>query len=208
MGVVVIRFLGLLLAGLFFLPLQAEPHIKSSATGVTFPKQVSFSHDGKNYDLDITGVATRKKFFVKVYSVASYLQNEAIGKGDILQEIMSDAWAKQLTLKWVHDGDLKRVRDGYLESFKNALADQQFQELQSEINQYLSFFTQDVRKGDVHTLRWLPGGNIEILINDQSVGSIANEKFAHALWSLWFGSKSFVNRKSLLSLTDAKEEAA
>lgn len=205
MEVVVLRFLGLLL-GLFVLPLQAEPHIKSSETGATFPKQVSFNHDGKNYDLDITGVATRKKFFVKVYSVASYLQNEAVSKGDTLREIMSDAWAKQLTLKWVHDGDLKRVRDGYLESFKNALGDQQFQELQPEINQYLSFFAQDVQKGDVHTLRWLPGGFIEILINDQSVGNITNEKFAHALWSLWFGSKSFVNRKSLLSLSDAKGE--
>lgn len=205
MEVAVLKFLSVLLAGLFILPLQAEPHIKSSATGAVFPKQVSYSHDGKTYDLGITGVATRKKFFVKVYSVASYLQNEALNKGDILREIMSDEWAKQLTMKWVHEGDLKRVKDGYLESFQNALGSQ-FSDLQQEIEQYLSFFRQDVQKGDVHTLRWSPGGNIELLINDQEVGNITNPQFAKALWSLWFGNKSFVNRNSLLSLTSSAEE--
>lgn len=191
-----------LLMMLSFFSLYAEPHIKSSATGVTFPKHVSISHDGQNFELDITGVATRKKFFVKVYSVASYLQSEAMEKGDILQQIMSDDWAKQLTMKWVYNADVKRIREGYLESFQNALSPQEFQQLQGNINEYLSFINQDIQKGDEHVLRWLPGGFIEVIINDQPAGSITSQNFAHALWSLWFGEKSFVNRKSLLSLAD------
>ena len=201
-----LRFLNLCLMCVFFFPLYAESQIKSSSTGVLFPKNSSFSQDGKNYDLAITGVATRKKFFVKIYSVASYLQKEAIGSGAILEQIMEDKWAKQLTLKWVHEADLKRVKDGYLESFRNSLGSTQFAGLQQPIDEYLSFFQQDVQKGDEHILKWLPGGNIELLINDHFVGSIKNEAFAKALWSLWFGSKSFVNRDNLLSLTDAKEE--
>jgi hypothetical protein len=71
--------------------------------------------------------------------------------------------------------------------------------LQNEIDRFISFFNGDIQKGDVHILRWLPDGNIEVLVNDKKVGSIKNNEFAHLLWSIWFGPKSVVNRNSLVS---------
>ena len=71
--------------------------------------------------MQATGVATRKKFFVKVYSVASYLQDGANPGGDVVQAIMQDQKAKQLTLKWVHEASPEKVQDGYRESFRNAV---------------------------------------------------------------------------------------
>lgn len=175
--------------------------IRDSSTGSFFPREVTVTYEGKSYTLQATGVATRKKFFVKVYSVAHYLQKDAFPvNGDKFAEILTDGKAKQLTIKWVHKADAKKVQEGYLESFKNSLTAEEFTGLKSKIEQYAHFFAADVQKGDEHILRWFPGGTIEVVINGEKAGSITDPAFAKGLWSLWFGDKSVVDRNQLISL--------
>lgn len=171
--------------------------ITDSSTGVSFPSEVQFTEDGKDYTLDATGVATRKKFFVKVYSVASYIQ-----KGDqkpTLGTIMQGDNAKQLTLTFVRDVSADKARDGYQSSFKDSLSPEEYQKLQGDIDTFLGFINQNISKGDEVILRWTPGGNITMIQNGKTVGDIKSEAFAKALWSLWFGDKSIVNRNDLIS---------
>jgi hypothetical protein len=182
-----------------FLSLGAE-EIRDSSTGVTFPSTVSFTHSGKEYQLECTGVATRRKFFVKVYSVAHYLQKGAANEGDKFAAILQDNVAKQLTLKWVHEASPSQVMEGYRESFKNVLSEAEYNSLSPQIDQYLQFNNQEAHKGDEHILRWLPGGYVEVLINGKKTGSLSNTQFAKGLWSIWLGPKSVVNRDNLVSL--------
>lgn len=185
----------------FFLSLHAEEEITDKASGTKFPQEVSFEHEGKEFHLQATGAATRKKLIVKVYSVAHYLQEgKKFHKSDILQEIMKDANAKQLTIKWLYGVSAEKVQNGYQDSFKKALGSEEYRSLENDINKYVSLFTQDVQKGDEHVLRWLPGGDIEVSINDQAAGTIVDKDFAKGLWSIWFGPHSVVDRNSLISL--------
>lgn len=175
--------------------------ITDSGTGQTFPSQVSFENAGKKYNLNATGTSTRKKFFVKVYGVAHYLQDGAYKSGaDKFQVILSDQFAKQLSLKWVHDADAKRIQEGYHESFQKTLSPQDYNQMLNDINQYVSFFNANFQKGDEHEIRWIPGGIIEVNYNGKKVGSVTNPNFARALWSIWFGEKSVVNRDNLTNL--------
>jgi hypothetical protein len=181
--------------------LHADNEVRDNATGTVFPSEVSFDHDGKQYQLQATGVATRKKFFVKVYAVASYLEKASDNpSGDKFQPFLRDGKAKQLTMKWVHEASVGKVQEGYHESFKKALNDQQLNQLQSQIDTFVRFFNQDVQKGDEHVIRSVPGGYVEVLINGNKVGSVSNPDFANALWSIWFGSNSVVDRNNLVSL--------
>src|ERR1700730_2086906 len=66
----------------------------------TFPSTVSFKYDGQTYSLYKTGESTRKKFLVKVYNVAHYIQDGTKITGETFQSILIDNRAKQLTLKW------------------------------------------------------------------------------------------------------------
>lgn len=183
------------------LSLSAEDKIKDPLTGETFPLVVSFEHEGTQFHLQATGVSTRKKFFVKVYSVASYLQDGAdTTGGDKFDLILQENKAKQLTLKWTHNASAKKVQEGYIESFKNTLSENDYNQLQGDIKKYIQFFNLDVQKGDEHILRWLPGGYIEVLINGHKAGTLTNPIFAKGLWSIWFGAKSVVNRNNLTSL--------
>lgn len=187
------------LAVFFAFNLHAQNEITDKATGESFPASVSFESQGKNYQLDATGVSTRKKLVFKVYSVAHYLQKDAANGKDLLQAIMDDANAKQLTIKWVRDVPAEKVREGYEESFKTAISEPAHAKLQNEIKTYLGFFNQNVKKGDVHVIRWIPGGIIEVQIDGKTVGTIINPEFAKGVWDIWFGAKSVVNRDQLLS---------
>ncbi|HEV8051692.1 MAG TPA: chalcone isomerase family protein [Parachlamydiaceae bacterium] len=180
--------------------LHADSQITDKETGTSFPTEISFNNQGKDYQLEATGVATRKKLFFKVYSVAHYLQKGVASGADKLQAIMSDANAKQLTIKWVRDIEAAKIQEGYVESFKNAVSDQGNSQLQSDIKTYISWYGQDVVKGDEHIIRWIPGGIIEVQMKGKTVGTITNPEFAKGLWSIWFGSKSVVKRDNLISL--------
>lgn len=182
--------------GLF--SLYAED-VSDSATGESFPKEVSFSHDGKDYQLEITGVATRKKLIVKVYSIASYLQKGSAG-ADKFQPFTQDDYAKQLTLKYVHDVNASKVTDAYQESLKNAFSASDYAQQKNDIDKYVQFFNRDVKKGDQQIIRWMPGGYIEVLINGQNAGNLTNKALAKAIWSVWFGDHSVVDRNKLVSL--------
>ncbi|KAF3362910.1 Uncharacterized protein PHSC3_000444 [Chlamydiales bacterium STE3] len=162
-----------------------------------FPPSVTFIQNATTFDLKLTGIAHRKKFFINIYSVASYLDSRA-GSENLLQEIMKDENAKQLIVKWTHDADKKRVVNGYQDSFRQELSQVEYSELQSEIAHYLSF-ARDVKKGDEYIIRWLPGGYIEAIINGQFIGSISNARFAKALWGLWFNHEKPAPQNSLLS---------
>ncbi len=193
----IIRWFGL---AILSLPLLAFADIKDDSTGEVFPSTVTIDKGGQKFTLNATGVATRKKFFVKVYTVAHYIEGSLNPNADIFQQILQDGKAKQLTIKWVHDAPVDKVKTGFQESFQNALSADQLNQLQPDINKYIALYTQDVKSGDQHVLQWLPGGNVAVLINGKQVGTFSNKDFAVALWSLWFGPKSFVNKDKLVSL--------
>jgi len=176
--------------------------IIDSSTAERFPKDVSFTHEGKDYHLQCTGVSTRKKFFVKVYSVASYLQEGAQKEGasDKFQLLLQDNIAKELQLKWVHEAPVAKIQEGYRESFKQIFSAEQYAEMQSQIEDYLKFFDHDIQKGDQQVIRWLPGGYIEVIINGATIGHLTSKEFAQGLWSIWFGPKSVVDRNQLTML--------
>lgn len=165
------------------------------------PPTVSFQDGGQNYSLQLTGVALRKKFVIKVYNIGSYIQDPASLQGDKIQAIMASDKAKQLTLAWLRDVSEDKVKEAYREGFDKTLSDAERAQLKSQIDTYIGFFAGGVKKGDEHILRWLPGGHIEVLHNGQPVGNITNETLAKGLWAIWFGEKSILgDRNALISL--------
>ncbi len=178
----------------------AQDTITDRSTKKSFPRSVSFEYLGKNYDLEATGVATRKKFFAKVYSVAHYMEkSDEEQRGNVFDDILNSDKAKQLTSIWVRDVGLNKVKSGYRESFQKSIGRGQIKEFDNEIDQFLSFFTSNVDTNDEHIFRWMPDGSIEVEINGEKKGEIKNERFARGLWGIWFGRSSVVNRNDLVS---------
>lgn len=175
--------------------------LKDNQTGLAFPTEITLDEGGHAYTLKATGVATRKKFGVKVYSVVHYIEPDAHAAEtpptDKFEALLNNNKPKQMTMKWIHSASAKQMQEGYRESFKNALSPEQLAQLQEPIDRYLTFFKAPINKGDVMVLRWLPEGKIELFLNQQLLGSLTHAPFAKALWSLWFGPQSVVDRNQL-----------
>lgn len=171
------------------------------ATGASFPSTVSFESGGKTVKLQATGVATRKKLVISVYSVASYLEEGvAIDLKDKFKGILDAKGAKQLTLKWARNVPLDKIKEAYQDSFKNVFSEQEAATLKDEIAKFVAGFSADAEKGEEYILRWEAPGKVTVNIKGKEVVSLSNESFAKGLWSIWFGEKSVVNRDQLVSL--------
>lgn len=179
---------------------HAANEITDRTTGISFPEHVTFIFNEKEYQLQATGVATRKKIIFDVYSIAHYLQDEIANGQDKIETILNDHFAKQLTIKWARDVPANKIQEGYQESFKNALSPSSYKTLQDTIDKFISFFDQDAKKGDEYILRWIPEGTIEVVLNGKQVGIIANKEFAVGLWNIWFGTHSIVDKDKLILL--------
>lgn len=194
-------YVGLLALSLAFTGLAHSANtIKDNATDATFPSEISVENSGKTFKLQATGVATRKKLIVKVYSIAHYIEDAAsFSKTNFFQEVLKDGKAKQFTMKWVRNVPAEKVLEAYHESFNKVLAGKESPQVKESIEKFLTFFNQEAKTGDEYILRWLPGGVIEVNLNGKSAGSVTNNDFAAALWSIWFGENSIVNRDQLIS---------
>lgn len=203
------RTLSIFLVGVFVLfgsvAGAVEGKIEDSTTRVEFPDKVVFESSGKQVEMKATGVATRSKFFVKVYSVAHYLQDPVAGDNNkIFEEIFDRSKAKQLTLTWVRGVDTKRIQDGFQESFEKTMTREDHDRLLSEIKEFIAFFDKDAKEGDRYVIRWVPEGKIEVEINGTKRGEVTNIDFAVATWGIWLGPKSIVNRNKLIGLIAGK----
>lgn len=194
-----LSFLGLFLGVLS--PIYSD-QVKDPATNVSFPSDVSFKEGSKNYNLKLTGIATRQKFFLKIYSVAHYIENPENFSSDqeALNFVLNDtSRAKQLSMHWVRGISLEKLREAYSEGIQKTLSPEQFQSLQNEINTFLNLFNKGSKAGDIYTLRWLPKGKLILDVNGDRIGEIVNTVFAKAVWEIWLGTHSVVKRDNLIS---------
>jgi Chalcone isomerase-like len=181
---------------IFFTFLVMLFNISAYASAATFPLEVTVGEK----QLQFTGEAIRFKYIVKVYELAHYMSDAHLGLiGNLTAEILENKGVKQLTFRWLRDVQVRTFREGLQESFYKAVPDKQRRRVQGTLLQFIQLYDQDIKKGDEHRLIWLPDGRIILYINDLEKSSILNQEFAVALWSLWLGPQSIVDKKSLLS---------
>jgi Chalcone isomerase-like len=175
--------------------------ITDSSTGFSFPDKVTVKDGDESYKLEATGVATRKKFIIKVYSIAHYMEDPKSKKSakSAINEVLKSNKAKQFTMTWARAVDNKKIRGAYEDAFKQVFSKSEEQNMKPEIKKFLGFFRSDSKKNDKYILQWLPDGKLIVKINGKKAGEIDNNDFAKAVWEIWFNPKSVVDRDDLVS---------
>jgi hypothetical protein len=180
--------------------------VKEKSTGKLFPAEIKVNNNGKEYALKCTGVAVRKKLIFKVYGIAHYMQDP--GKANdfktAFNEVLTEGKAKQIVMDFARDVEIAKIKEAYTDGFKEALTSTEFQQLQQVINQFLGYFSKDVKENERFTLRWLPEGVVTANIQGEEKPAITNGTFARALWSIWFGDDSIVDREKLVEFIVSK----
>ncbi len=180
-------------------PSMAQEMVKESSTKKMFPKEVTFSHDSRDYTMTLTGLTVRKKFVVKVYGIAHYMQDAGeSSKEDAFKAVLADGKAKQITMDFARNVSFKKIQGAFKGGFKKNASAEELKEIQPVVDQFLGYFDKEVKKNEQYIMRWLPGGTVITIVQGEEKPAVTNLTFAKVLWKIWLGKHSIVNEDKLV----------
>ena len=155
-----------------------------TGTNVTYPVVSQVSSGKKSTDVKLTGAALRKKFFVQVYTIGSYVDSKAETVTEPSKLIEADV-AKQLHMVLLRSVSGKDISDQLVERVLANHPRDKFKEELKAMHEY--FVKSDVKKGTSIKLTHVPTVGLRCEVSGGSVIEIQNVDFARAIWEIYFG---------------------
>jgi len=171
----------LLLLSPFTVAADPEPVVVPGSE-VQFPVQVVAQENGKGVEMGLTGVALRKKLFVSVYSMGSYLDKRVkVANAEELANADATKWLFMVMERNVSGADMATaIKDAIKVSHPDAFND--------ELSQVVTFFEKlEVKKGDRVWLAHKAGKGIVINVAGRAQLEVPNVAFAKAVWGIYLG---------------------
>lgn len=133
--------------------------------------------------LQLNGLGTRKKLFLKLYVASLYVQEKQTDADKFLK--MSQASCMRLNItssKITAEKMVKAVRDGFNNATNGNTAP-----IETEIETFLAWLSQPINKGDVFEFAFVPHNTVHVSKNGKELGVIENKTFSSSLFSIWLG---------------------
>jgi hypothetical protein len=149
--------------------------------GIQLPDSMQVGED----KLLLNGAGLRKKFFIKVYAGGLYLKQ----KNQHPQEIIEADEPMAVRMHFIHDGvSSKKLIDGWNEGFGKATGEN-ILPIKKEIDQFNSFFTEEIKENDIYDIIYNPGQGVTIFFKGTLKGTVKGLDFKKALFAIWLGKK-------------------
>lgn len=181
----------LLLAVLSFLPysdsIAQEGGSGTPTSELGFPRHILFEYNAQDLPFVLIGEAERSFLFFDIYDVA-YYQSNSIDPGSEL-EFLYLVYERDLAKEKVHGA----LRQGV----KSNLKPSEWDEILLELEALLLSIDHDVSAGDTLKILKISNSKIAFFYNGQSIASFNNVLLVSALWAIWLGENSVVDRDSL-----------
>lgn len=148
---------------------------------VTLPDSLTAGED----TLLLNGAGLRKKFIVKVYAGGLYLKQKDTDPVKIIDEDAPMA----IRMHFIHDGvSSKKLVDGWNKGFMNGTGGN-IAPIQTEIDKFNAFFTEEAKKDDVYDIIYAPEQGISVYIKGELKGIVKGLEFKKAVFAIWLGEK-------------------
>jgi hypothetical protein len=183
------RWIALLLVTLTVTPALAETVVEPS-TGHSFDDAKSI--DGKRFAL--LGVGVRKKFIIKVYSMALYADEAEAkrayksGGGEATAFVANNPFAKLAVLRFARDVDSGKIRGAYEDGLADELSDKAPADLKQGAQAFIAAFDKDLKTGQEIVLRTTEK-KIEIDVAGSRKQLPSSPTLSKAIWNIWLGAK-------------------
>ena len=149
--------------------------------GATLPNTVNFGSE----TLMLNGAGVREKFWMDMYAGGLYLKAKSKNAAEIMRKDEAMALKLHIVSKMITS---ERMMDAVNEGFENATGGTTAP-LSAEIRKFISFFEEEINKGDVFDLVYLPETGMIIYKNGKESGSIPGLAFKKALFGIWLSDK-------------------
>jgi chalcone isomerase-like protein len=179
--------------------------VEEPSTGYKF--EAVRNVEGRPYAL--VGVGVRKKFVVKVYAMALYI-DEAEGRhafpalvsragghdhakltsSDHAQSfVLWGTFGKLGVLHFVRSVDAGKIRGAFEEGLEEELSDKAPADIKQGAQAFLALFDKDLKDGQDIVLRTTADGKIDVDVAGVKKSGPQSPRLARAVWSIWLGQK-------------------
>ncbi|MCK7552394.1 chalcone isomerase family protein [Marinobacter goseongensis] len=159
----------------------AAPASALTVEGVDVPD----TYPAMNTELKLNGAGTRSKWFMDLYVGGLYVpetidDGEAIINADEPQAITLHIISGMITSE--------RMTEATMEGFVSS-TDGDLSAIQSDVDQFLSVFEEEIKEGDVFDLVYLPTEGVRVLKNGEVRDTVGDLQFKKALFGIWLSDK-------------------
>lgn len=135
--------------------------------------------------LVLNGAGVRTKTLLELYTAGLYLSQPSSDSAAVIAADEPMALRIKITSGFVSQSSLvESLEDG----FKNVTGGDT-REIRAEINQFRAFFHEDIKKGDIFDMVYLPQHGVVVNKNGKYIGAVAGVKFKRALFGIWLSDK-------------------
>ena len=166
----------------FFVLIATSVTMNAQKTVAGVKVEDKLSIEGQN--LVLNGVGTRVKLFMDMYVGALYLEKKSTNANEIMAS--KDGAAIRLTIVSGLISSDKMI-DAVTEGFENSTGGKTAP-LKSKIDKFISFFKDEIKKGDVFTMVNTDEG-VVVYKNNTKKGVIEGNDFKKALFGIWLSAK-------------------
>ena len=152
-----------------------------SLSNVVIPEAL----DADGQSLLLNGWGVRKKLFLKLYVGALYLPAKSSDAAQILGNDTPVGIRLHILSKLVSAKKMEQaIKEGFAKSTGgNTTA------IQQEIDQFLSFFRDNVTEDDIFDIVYTPAKGVHVVLNGRELGVVSGNRaaFRKALFAIWIG---------------------
>jgi hypothetical protein len=194
----------LLLAIVLVSVAQADNSVSETGAETQFPHNIVIEYNNEQLDLFMTGLTIRRKFFLKIYSMAHYIEQvpnvagSNISDDNIYKSILQNNGIKQISMVFMRKLSAEQIQDSLRSGMQLNSSEADYLKILPQVEEFMQAIYADVKKNDEFVIRWYPDGEVISLFQGTQISSIKNVKFAETLWAIWFGDYSVIDRKALI----------
>lgn len=135
-------------------------------------------------DLFLNGAGTRSKFFINIYVGSLYVMTPTNDAVSIINSNTIKSMHLNIISHWINR---KLLKSALRSELKSSSTEEEMDQLQDEIDIFLSTFNEEIKKGDEFIFNIIPSVGVEVYKNNKLIKSIQGEQFSKRLIQLWIG---------------------
>jgi len=154
-------------------------------------------------DLKLNGAGMRTKLVIKVYAAGLYLPE----KSSNVAEILKMDGPRRVTLVMARDISSADLGKAFMDGINENLDKAEQAKIVTQIRKFGEMFASvdDIKKGDVMHMDWIPGTGTVCELNGKRIGDAASDiNFYNAVLRIWLGDKPADRSLKPALLGDAK----
>ncbi|MDN6318254.1 MAG: chalcone isomerase family protein [Marinobacter sp.] len=164
-------------ASLMLAATLSAPALAVTVGGVDIPD----TYTANDTELQLNGAGTRSKFFIDLYVGSLYVPQAQQDGNAVVEADEPQAITLHITSGMITSD---RMTEATLEGFE-ASTDGDMTPIQSEVDQFMAVFKEEIKEGDVFDLIYVPGEGVKIRKNNEDKGTVGGLEFKKALFGIW-----------------------